>query len=145
MADQAFLSFRLPAGERDRLKAIAARRGESVQRLMGRLVENCITEDRGRPELSEVRRLRARKEELRHRGVARLWIFGSLVRGETGPDSDIDLLVDFDPEAKVTLTGVSRLRQDLEDLLGARIDLAERRTLKSHVREAAEQDAVAVF
>lgn len=147
MADQAYLSFRLPAAERDRIKAVAARRGESVQDLMGRLVGRFLEqEDRRPPSLPDVlRRLRERKEEWRRRGVAKLWVFGSIVRGEAGPDSDVDVVVEFDPTAGVTLTGFARLRQDLQDALGLPVDLAEWRTLKPRVRETAEHDAVAVF
>jgi predicted nucleotidyltransferase len=147
MADQAYLSFRLPAAERDRIKAAAAQRGESVQDLMGRLVGRFLDqEDRRSPSLSDVlRRLRDRKDEWRRRGVAKLWVFGSVVRGDARPDSDVDVVVEFDPAARVTLTGFARLRQDLEDTLGLPVDLAEWRTLKPRVRETAEHDAVAVF
>ena len=147
MAERAYLSFRLPAAERDRIKAAAARRGESVQNLMGRLVGGFLErEDRQPPSLTDVlKHLRDRKDEWRHRGVTKLWVFGSVVRGEAGPDSDVDVVVEFDPDAKVTLTGFARLRQDLEDALGLPVDLAEWRTLKPRVREAAERDAVAVI
>lgn len=98
---------------------------------MGRLVERLLEqEDRHPPSLSDVPgRLRARKEEWRRRGVARLWEFGSVVRGDARPDSDIDVVVEFDPAARVTLTGFTRLRQDLEDALERPVDLAEWRTL----------------
>lgn len=147
MADQAYLSFRLPAAERDRIKAVAAQRGESVQDLMGRLVGRFLDQEYRRPpSLSDVlRRLRDRKDEWRLRGVAKLWVFGSVVRGEARPDSDVDVVVEFDPAASVTLTGFARLRQDLEDALGLPVDLAEWRTLKPRVRETAERDAVAVL
>src|SRR5579862_5817602 len=115
MNKQAFLSFRLPAEERDRVKAIAARKGESVQDLMGRLVEGLLEqEDISPPLLSDVlARLRQRKRELRERGVRRLWLFGSVVRGEARAESDVDLVAEFDPRAKVSLTAFARLRQDL--------------------------------
>jgi len=147
LTDRAFLSFRLPAAERNRLKAVAALRGESVQTLMGRLVGRFLEqEDRRSPSLPDVlRRLRDRNDEWRDGGVAKLWVFGSVVRGEAGPDSDVDIVVEFDPAAAVTLTGFARLRQDLEDALGRPVDLAEWRTLKPRVRQAAERDAVVVF
>lgn len=147
MADRAYLSFRLPAAERDRIKAAAARRGESVQDLMGRLVDGFLEgEDRQPPSLSEVLKcLRDSRDEWRRRGVAKLWVFGSVVRGDARPDSDVDIVVEFDPAAKVTLTGFSRLRLDLEDALGLPVDLAEWRSLKPHIRETAEHDAVTVF
>jgi predicted nucleotidyltransferase len=147
MGKQAFLSFRLPVEERDRVKAIAARKGESVQDLMGRLIEGFLEcEDTRPPMLSDVlRRLRLQKRELRQRGVKRLWVFGSVVRGEARADSDVDLVAEFDPTAKVSLTAFARLRQDLSEMLGSPADLAEWRTLRPHIRDAARQDAVAVF
>ena len=147
MTRKAFLSFRLPAEDRDRLKAIAARKGESVQDVMGRLVREFLEqEDRRPPSLANtLARLRKHKDDWRRRGVAKLWVFGSVVRGEALPDSDVDVVVDFDPAANVTLTAVAHLRQDIEDTLGAPVDLAEWRTLKPHIRESAERDAVMVF
>jgi predicted nucleotidyltransferase len=147
MGERAFLSFRLPIRDRDRVKALAAKRGESVQDLLGRLIETLLKEEeRHSPSLSDVLTgLRQHKRDLQQRGVARLWVFGSVVRGEAHPDSDVDLLAEFDLEAKVSLTGFVRLRQDLSEMLGTPVDLAEWRTLRPHVRDAAEHDAVVVF
>ena len=132
---------------RDRVKAVAARRGQTVQDLLGRLVENLLRdEERRPPSLGDVlTRLHRQKDALRQRGVARLWLFGSIVRGAARADSDIDVIAEFDPQAKVSLTAVARLRQDLSDLLEAPVDLAEWRTLRPAIRHAAEQEAVAVF
>jgi len=147
MSEQAFLSFRLPVEERNRLKAIAARKGESVQDLMGRLVEAFLKqEDRRPPLLSNVlKQLRKRKQDLQHRGVRRLWVFGSVVHGEARPDSDVDLVAEFDPQARISLTGFAHLRRDLSEMLGTPVDLAEWRMLRPHIREAAEHDAVLAF
>jgi predicted nucleotidyltransferase len=147
MSERAFLSFRLPSEARDRVKAVAAKRRESVQDLLGRLIEKLLEEEgRHPPLLSDIlKRLRQHQRELQQRGVTRLWVFGSVVRGEARPDSDIDLVAEFDPHAKVSLTGFARLRQDLSELLEAPVDLAEWRILRPHVRRSAEADAVAVF
>jgi predicted nucleotidyltransferase len=85
------------------------------------------------------------KPDLQHRGLAKLWVFGSVVRGEARPDSDIDLAAEFDPQAKVSLTGFARLRGDLSDMLGAPVDLAEWRNLRPQIRRSAEADAVQIF
>jgi hypothetical protein len=147
MSERAFLSFRLPIEDRDRVKAVAAKRGESVQDLLGGLIETFLKEEeRHPPLLSDVlKQLRQHKQDLQQQGVTRLWVFGSVVRGEARPDADVDLVAEFDPNAKVSLTGFARLRQDLSDLLKAPVDLAEWRTLRPHVRDAAEHDAVVVF
>lgn len=53
----------------------------------------------------------------------RAFVFGSFARGENGPDSDIDILVKFDPEAKVSLFDHVSMTYDLEEILGMEVDL----------------------
>ena len=143
----AFLSVRVPDDVRNRVKAIAAARGEKLQDLVGGLIERFVEEtDRRPPQLAEVlRSLREREVDLRGKGVSSLWIFGSVARGDARPDSDIDLLIDFAPEAEPSLLTLSGLQLDLADALGRPVDLGERRALKPHVAEAAERDMVRVF
>lgn len=64
-----------------------------------------------------IRRLREAEPEIRQLGVQRLALFGSVLRDEAGPGSDVDVLVDFAPGAK----SFDRL-MDLVDLLEARLD-----------------------
>ncbi|MDT8356627.1 nucleotidyltransferase family protein [Roseomonas mucosa] len=87
-------------------------------------------------------RLRAHAGELRARGIASLSVFGSVARGDARPGSDVDLLADLDPAAHLSLVGLSSLRAELSDLLGAPADLVERGALRPGVREAAEREAV---
>jgi len=54
-------------------------------------------------------------------GVKQLWLFGSRVRGEEGPESDLDVLVEFDETP--SLFGVIRLENELTELLGVQVDL----------------------
>ena len=140
----AFLSVRLPSATRDRLKAAAASRGEPVPGLVGSLVERFLAQEAGTtPTLAVVLgRLRAHAGELRARGIASLSVFGSVARGDTRPGSDVDLLADLDPAAHLSLVGLSSLRAELSDLLGAPADLVERGALRPGVREAAEREAV---
>ena len=142
----AFLSVRLPAATRDRLKAAAALRGESVQTLVGGLVERFLTEEgRGPPLLAGVlAALRPHAPILAGHGVTELWVFGSVARGQVGPDSDVDLLVEFGAQARPSLLGLASLRVEFSKLLGTRADLVERETLLPAVRAAAERDAVRV-
>lgn len=142
----AFLSVRLPTAIRDRLKAAAALRGETVQTLVGSLVERFLVEEgREPPSLTAVlSSLRPHASTLAGHGVTGLWVFGSVARGQAGPDSDVDLLVEFGVQARPSLLGLASLRVELSELLGAKADLVERETLLPAVRTAAERDAVRV-
>ena len=137
----AFLSVRLPEAERDRLKVAAAARGETVQGLVGQLAERFLAEeDQASRSLSVVvSRLRAHAQALTRRGVTSLWVFGSVARGDARPDSDVDLLAQFDPSAPLSLVGLASLRAELSDLLGAPADLVERGASRPAVREAAKR------
>ena len=74
--------------------------------------------------------LRAHLPELRARyGVRTLGVFGSYIRGEHGRRSDLDLLVEFD-DRPLSLLRFIELEQHLSDLLGLKVDLVERQTLK---------------
>jgi len=66
--------------------------------------------------------LAASESEIRALGVARLALFGSVVRGDARPDSDVDLLVQFVPGAK-TFDRFLALSELLEDRLGRRVEL----------------------
>ena len=129
------------------MKAIAAARGEKLQDLVGSLIERFLEEaDRRPPQLADVlQRLREREADLRDKGVDALWVFGSAARGDARPDSDIDLLIDFAPDAEPSLLTLSSLQLDLADALGRPVDLGERRALNPRVAEAAEREMVRVF
>ena len=87
--------------------------------------------------------LRQRRDELRKRfGVKSLAVFGSVARGEAGPDSDVDILVEF--EGRATFDRYMGLKFFLEDLLGRRVDLVTRKALKPRLRPYVEQEAIYV-
>jgi predicted nucleotidyltransferase len=73
--------------------------------------------------------------------VRELSVFGSAARGQTRPDSDIDLLVDFLPQAQTGLLDYAGLRLDLEDLLGRKVDLVSRNGLKPLIRASVIEEA----
>jgi predicted nucleotidyltransferase len=75
-------------------------------------------------------------------GVERLSLFGSVVREEAGPDSDIDVLVDF--KEKATFDRYMDLKFFLEDLLGSRVDLVTRNALCPEMRSSIEQEAISI-
>ena len=118
-----------------------------MQGLVGGLVEHFLAEqDRKPPGLPTIlTRLREHEADLRRRGIAGLWVFGSVARGEARPDSDIDLVAELEPAARVSLTGLASLRADLADLLGAPVDLAEWGILRPPVLDRARREAVQAF
>ncbi|MFQ6018720.1 MAG: HepT-like ribonuclease domain-containing protein [Kiloniellaceae bacterium] len=89
--------------------------------------------------------LRAHAGELRARGVTRLAIFGSTARGEAGPESDIDVLVDIDEDLKFSLIDLAGLRLYLCDLLDREVELAQRKGLKPFLRDNILAEAVEIF
>ncbi len=89
--------------------------------------------------------LRAHEKELRHRGVQHAALFGSLARGESGPTSDIDLLIELEPDAPIDLFEYVGITHYLADLFPTRVDVANLSKLKPHVRPSAEHDAVYAF
>lgn len=67
-------------------------------------------------------------------GVASLAVFGSAARGELRDDSDVDLLVDFKPEAPPGLDDFFGMREELEAIFGRPVDLATREILRNPYR-----------
>jgi predicted nucleotidyltransferase len=73
--------------------------------------------------------------------VRELSFFGSAARGEMRPDSDIDLLVEFLPDAEIDLVDYAGLMLDLSDLLERRVDLVSKNGLKPLIRASVLQEA----
>ena len=92
-----------------------------------------------------VAKLRGHEPELKASGIPRLSLFGSVARGDSGPESDVDLMAEFDPGKKLTLFSLSGVRLRISDILGVPVDLAERRMLKDEVKTRAEREAIVVF
>jgi uncharacterized protein len=87
--------------------------------------------------------LRERLPDLRRRfAVSRLAVFGSVARDEATERSDVDVLVDFSGPA--TFDGYFGLKEELEAVLGARVDLATRAMLKPMIKPRIEGEAVDV-
>ncbi len=77
--------------------------------------------------------------------VRELSVFGSAVRGDFRPESDIDLIVEFEPDAKISLFDVVGLQQDFEGVLGRKVDLGEKHCIKRVIRDRVLAEAQLVF
>jgi predicted nucleotidyltransferase len=89
--------------------------------------------------------LRRSEQALRARGVRRAALFGSVVRGENGPGSDIDIMVEIDPDAHITVFDYVGLKEYIGDLFDGPVDVVSREGLKPHVRPAVMANAIYAF
>lgn len=92
-----------------------------------------------------LRTLQQHAPALRARGVAHVRIFGSVARNEATKDSDLDVLVDFEPEFRVSLFDLVAVQQDLMDVFQSRVDVSEERAMKERIRRRAVREAVLAF
>ena len=74
--------------------------------------------------------------------VRELSIFGAAARGELRGDSDLDLLIDFQPDARIGLLEFGALTEELSVLAGKRVDLAIKRALKPRIRAEVLAEAI---
>ena len=90
--------------------------------------------------------LRGRRDEIldlaARRGARNVRVFGSVVRGDARPDSDIDLVVDFD--AGRSLLDHGGLIMDLQDALGCKVDVLSARGMRPRLRLEVEAEAVSL-
>jgi predicted nucleotidyltransferase len=89
--------------------------------------------------------LRAHEAELRQAGLRSLSLFGSVARGETEADSDIDLAAEFDPAARMDLLQLSVLERRIAELLGRPVDLLPEPVEKRRLQDQINQDRWRAF
>ena len=77
--------------------------------------------------------------------VQKAWVFGSYSRGEESPGSDIDILVQFQPGANVTLFKYAGMVEALQKLLKKKVDLVEEGQLKNFAQESANHDKLLIY
>ncbi len=68
-------------------------------------------------------------------GVTSLALFGSVARDDAGPESDVDILVEFDPDLSVGIFKFLHLQECLERILGTRVDLGMPDGIKRRMRD----------
>jgi uncharacterized protein len=89
--------------------------------------------------------LRRSESDLRARGVRRAAVFGSVARGDSHPESDIDIIVEIDPEAHLTVFDYAGLKDHIASLFDCPVDVVNRDALKPYVRPSAAADAIYAF
>ena len=89
--------------------------------------------------------LRRFEQALRGRGVKHAALFGSVARGENRSDSDIDIMVEFDPEARITVFDYVELKEYIAGLFDQPVDVVNSEGFKPYIRPAAMADAIYAF
>lgn len=76
-------------------------------------------------------------EVCRERGVRKLLLFGSRARGDARPDSDVDLIVDYDPASGMTMFEFMDLEEELARLFeGFKVDVISNRGISPHFKDS---------
>jgi hypothetical protein len=92
-----------------------------------------------------IARLKAEESRLRARGVTRLAVFGSVARGEETSSSDIDVLIDVDPNVKFSLLDWAGVEADVQEMFDRPVEVCRRDRLKPLLRDTIVAEAVDVF
>jgi predicted nucleotidyltransferase len=97
------------------------------------------------PRDDALRVLRAHESELKARGIRRAAIFGSVARDEASSHSDLDILIEIDDPARLTVFDYVRLKRAVAELFPGRVDVVNVADLKAHVGSSARRDAIYAF
>lgn len=95
--------------------------------------------------MEAVNKLQGHADAIRSLGATSLYVFGSVVRDEASPDSDLDLFIDYDPSGKFSLLDLVDIKLLLEADLGIRVDITTRDSLHPLLKGEIEQSALRVF
>ena len=89
--------------------------------------------------------LRRSEGALRACGVAHAALFGSMARGDDRPDSDVDILVEFDPDAHVTVFDYVGVKEYIASLFLQPVDVIDREALKPHLRRPSARRGLCIL
>lgn len=98
-----------------------------------------------RPLEDIVRILRRHEADLRERGVRHAAVFGSTARNAAHTESDVDILIELDPERPLGLFDYARLKSYLGECVGGNADVVNRKTLRPRLRDQILSEAVDAF
>lgn len=122
-----------PARERLSLEQLLAEQEALERELTGTLRERVLAS------------LRAHEATIRRHGIERLWLFGSVARGEANPHSDVDVLVRLEPGRSFSAFDLSALRLDLVDMLDHDVGVLVEEDLPPQLAARIRDDLVRVF
>lgn len=78
--------------------------------------------------------------------IKKAWLFGSCSRGEESPNSDVDILVEYDRQnARISLMRMAGIMLELEDLLHRKVDMVEVNCLLPFAQDAANKDKFLIY
>jgi predicted nucleotidyltransferase len=89
--------------------------------------------------------LRQTEDAVRGMGATALYLFGSTVRDEAQPASDLDIFIDYDADRRFSLLDLVGIKQHLEEELAMTVDITTRNSLHPMLRADIEQSAIRVF
>jgi len=92
-----------------------------------------------------IARLRKNESALRDRGVRHAALFGSSARGDQRPDSDVDIMIEVDPAARIGIYEYVAIKDYIAGLFDIRVDVVRRDRLKPYIRPVATRDAIYAF
>jgi uncharacterized protein len=119
---------------------------EALRALLEREGEPARTPGKKPPKREEILATLARLEKpLRERGLKSLAVFGSVIRGEARTDSDVDVLVDVEPDVRFSLIDLVALKDFLEDRLNREVDVVTKSGLDAGIRDRVLREAESVF
>jgi predicted nucleotidyltransferase len=91
-----------------------------------------------------IKSLQLKASDMQALGATSLYVFGSVARGESRDDSDVDLFIDYDPD-RFSFVELIRLREQVSQFLGRPADLTTRQGLHPLLRPQIEAEAIKVF
>jgi predicted nucleotidyltransferase len=92
-----------------------------------------------------IAKIRSTAPALRAEGVTKLAIFGSRARGDAREDSDLDVLIEVDPDSRFSLLNLSGVGLIVEDVTGLKTQVSMRRSLDPRMAERIADDVIEVF
>ena len=91
---------------------------------------------------SVLMKLSQQRQFLKNYQIKTISLFGSIARGEEAFDSDVDLLVEFEPTARIGMFEFVRLRRELSEILGCDVDLATPDSLHKSMKKEILREAI---